>query len=76
MTNNLKNRLWEHQQNQGNPSTFAGKYHCHHLIWFEHFDDIDDAIVREKEIKGWRREKKEILINSINPNWHFYEIED
>jgi len=76
VTNDLRNRLWEHQQNKGNRLTFAGRYHCHYLIWFEHFDDINFAIAREKEIKGWNRKKKINLIESINPRWNLLLVED
>ncbi|MDF3078632.1 MAG: nuclease family protein [Sphingobacteriaceae bacterium] len=75
VTNNLKERLWQHQQNQGTKGTFAGKYHCHHLLWYEHHSDINNAIAREKEIKGWRRQKKIDLIESENPNWNFIVYE-
>jgi len=73
VTNDLRGRLRQHQENQGDRTTFAGRYHCHHLIWFEYFDDIEYAIDREK---GWRREKKINLINSENPGWVFLVIED
>ena len=71
VTNNLPQRLIEHWMNRGNRNTFAGKYYCYHLIYYEVFDDIEKAIVREKEIKGWRREKKLNLIKSQNPDWAF-----
>jgi putative endonuclease len=76
VTNDLGSRLRQHLENQGDRTTFAGRYHCHHLLWFEHFDNIEYAIAREKEIKGWRREKKVNLINSENPKWNFLVIED
>ncbi|MBE9480499.1 MAG: hypothetical protein IMY69_02265, partial [Bacteroidetes bacterium] len=41
---------------------FTKKYNCHYLIYYEHFTNIDLAIKREKDIKGWRREKKDALI--------------
>ncbi len=71
VTNDLRRRLHEHRENKGKPSSFAGKYHCYNLIYFEHFFHIDHAIEREKEIKKWRREKKNQLINSQNPEWRF-----
>ncbi len=71
VTNNLEKRLYQHKQNINNPETFAGKYHCHNLIYFERFEFIDHAIKREKEIKKWRREKKNNLITSFNPEWRF-----
>ena len=75
VTNDLPRRMWEHQQNQGLSNSFAGKYHCHHLVWYEWFDDIDSAIAREKEIKKWRRAKKLKLINDMNPEWDFILVE-
>ena len=71
VTNNLVRRLQEHYDNSGKPQTFAGRYYCYNLVYWEHFQWIQDAIEREKEIKGWRREKKEALINSMNPKWKF-----
>jgi putative endonuclease len=73
VTNNLKRRLYEHQQNAipFTHKSFAGKYNAYHLLYYERFEYIQQAIAREKELKGWRRSKKEDLINSINPNWNF-----
>lgn len=71
VTNNLSKRLIEHWENRGKPATFAGKYFCYNLIFFEKFQFITNAIDREKEIKGWRREKKVALINSFNASWTF-----
>ena len=51
VTNNLPAHLLEHWENRGKKDTFAGKYFCHNLIYFEVFQDIKDAIAREKEIK-------------------------
>ncbi|MEJ7693654.1 GIY-YIG nuclease family protein [Daejeonella sp.] len=70
VTNDLRNRMDQHQSNKGRQKTFAGKYYCYNLIWYEHFTDIEEAITREKEIKGWRREKKERLTALTNPQWH------
>ena len=46
-----------------------------YLLFYESYDYINDAIAREKEIKGWRRSKKEELINSFNPEWKFLNEE-
>ena len=75
VTNNLSQRLIEHWMNRGNLKTFAGKYSCHNLIYYEEFAYIYNAIAREKEIKGWRREKKLKLISSLNPNHFFLNAE-
>ena len=74
VTNNLAQRLVEHWMNRGNPKTFAGKYFCHNLIYYEEHNYILNAIAREKEIKGWRRQKKLDLINSMNPDWTFLNV--
>jgi len=71
VTNNLVRRIFEHWTNRGKDDTFAGKYYCYNLIYFENFQYIDRAIAREKEIKGWRRQKKLDLINTTNPSWIF-----
>lgn len=71
VTNNLKERLYWHQNPVLNEKHFTSKYNCHFLIFYEHFTDIDAAIKREKQIKGWTRAKKEALINNFNPEWKF-----
>jgi len=67
VTNNLQRRINEHQSNKGNCSTFAGKYYCYELIYYEVFNDIVQAIKREKEIKNLSREDKFELIRKSNP---------
>jgi len=76
MTNDLYSRMVEHYQKRGNKKTYAGRYYCYNLLYFERFGNPDHAIEREKEIKKWRRMKKENLIGSKNPNWDFYNIKD
>ncbi len=72
VTNNIQNRLSQHYFDSENAKkSFAGKYNCYHLVYYEPFDFIESAIAREKELKKWRREKKDILISSFNPNWEF-----
>ncbi len=73
VTSNLLKRILEHRENKGEDKTFAGKYYCHNLIYYEHFTDISHAIVREKQIKGWSRAKKIVLIEKMNPEWEFYD---
>ena len=75
VTNDLNRRIQEHSENKGNKNSFAGKYHCHNLIYYEHFTDITFAIQREKEIKKWSRKKKNLLIDSLNPEWRFLNDE-
>ena len=69
VTNHLKSRLQEHVQSL-NPG-FASKYNVKYLLYYEKFTWIQEAIAREKEIKGWRREKKLDLIKTINPELNF-----
>lgn len=70
VTNNLRNRLYFHRTTKSNGS-FTSRYNCFYLIYWERFSEIDHAILREKEIKGWKRVKKEALINEVNPKWEF-----
>ncbi len=72
VTNNLTQRIIEHYLNSGNQLTFAGKYSAYWLVYYEQFIYVNDAIAREKEIKGWVRRKKHALITSENPEWVFY----
>ena len=58
ITNDLAQRLVEHYMERGKPSTFAGRYFCYNLLYYEDFQYVQDAIAREKEIKKWRRSKK------------------
>jgi putative endonuclease len=75
VTNDLLARISQHKENRGDPKTFAGKFYCYNLVYYEHFISIDEAIAREKEIKKWRREKKDRLIESENPTWRFLNDE-
>ena len=70
MTNDLPRRLTEHSNNIKNGiKTFASKYNLEFLVYYEKFTWVQQAIAREKEIKGWNRNKKEQLIRTINPSW-------
>jgi len=69
VTNNLKRRIMEHES--GLDKGFSKKYNCYLLIYFEEYKSINKAIKREKEIKGWRRTKKDDLIKSKNPQLNF-----
>ena len=72
VTNDLDRRLLEHlNDNLNERKTFAGKYFCYNLIYYEWYDHIESAIEREKEVKGWIRAKKEKLIATFNPQWRF-----
>ncbi|MDO9001659.1 MAG: GIY-YIG nuclease family protein [Bacteroidota bacterium] len=76
VTNDLKVRLHQHEQDSLNEKKhFAGKYNCFYLIYFERFQQIEQAIKREHELKGWSRKKKDGLIKTLNPNWNFLNNE-
>jgi len=74
VTNDLNVRIQQHYQNRGKKNSFAGRYYCYKLIYFELFSDINQAIAREKQIKDMSREKKEELIATVNPRWDFLVI--
>ena len=71
VTNNLPARLCEHYLNRGKAKTFAGKYHCYNLLYYEHYHYINQAIARENEIKSWGKRKKLALIKEQNPKFNF-----
>ena len=74
VTNNLYRRIREHYANKGKEDTFAGKYYCYWLLHYEEFSDINVAIEREKAIKSDTRDKKEVLIKEINPDFNFLNV--
>jgi len=67
VTGDLKRRVWEHKTKV--VPGFTAKYNVVKLVYFEVFDDPEEAILREKKIKGGSRAKKIALINSFNPQW-------
>ena len=67
VTNHLKRRLYEHKNKL--VEGFSEKYNLNKLVYFEETQDVHTAITREKEIKKWRREKKNQLVNQINQEW-------
>ena len=67
VTNDLARRKAEHSSGQG--SLFTSKYNCTKLVYFESFPDINQAILREKQLKNWKREWKIALIEKVNPDW-------
>ncbi|WP_324720482.1 GIY-YIG nuclease family protein [Salinimicrobium sp. HB62] len=75
VTNNLKERLYFHTNPDALSRHFTTRYRCFYLIYFEHFQDINIAIQREKQIKGWSREKKDLMINNFNSQWRFLNKE-
>ena len=67
VTNNLTRRLYEHKN--GLIDGFTKRYNVHKLVYFEQTCDINEAIAREKQLKGWSRAKKNALIKNANPQW-------
>lgn len=67
VSNDLKKRVYEHKHKF--IDGFTKKYNVNKLVYYEVFEDIVQAISREKQIKGWLRRKKIELINSMNPDW-------
>jgi putative endonuclease len=67
VTNDLTKRVFEHK-NKLLPG-FTAKYNITRLVYFEETNDVQTAIAREKQIKGWLRKKKLGLISSVNPKW-------
>ena len=67
MTNSLVRRVSQHRR--GEISGFSKLYNTNRLVCYEQFNDVRDAIAREKQIKGWSRKKKEELIKTKNPTW-------
>ena len=68
VTNDLKRRVMEHKMKL-NPSGFTSIYNIHKLVYYEQFIYVQDAITREKQIKGGSRRKKITLIERSNINW-------
>ncbi|MCG2462984.1 GIY-YIG nuclease family protein [Flavobacteriaceae bacterium F89] len=74
VTNYLAKRLFQHSENiRLKKKTFASRYNCSYLLYYEKYTWIQEAIAREKAIKGWSRQKKIELIKAINPNMDFLE---
>jgi len=68
VTSNLEKRIWEHR-NGIIKSSFTSKYNCHKLVYYEAYGDIRYAIAREKQLKNWKREWKNELVEKDNPEW-------
>ena len=67
MTNDLRRRVYEHKS--GINKGFSFKYKTHKLVYYEQYNHPQEAIAREKQIKGWLRVKKIALIEGMNPDW-------
>ena len=73
VTNNLRRRVWEHKK--GLIKVFTKKYRCDKLVYFEEYNNISEAITREKQLKKWNRAKKQELIKTENPHWEDFSDE-
>jgi putative endonuclease len=67
VTNSLERRLWFHGNSTGR--TFTKRYKIDRLVYYEAYNNVRNAIAREKELKRWRREKKNNLVQTLNPKW-------
>lgn len=68
VTNSLEKRLYQHKEKTQKKS-FTAKYKLNKLVYYEVFEDVNNAIAREKELKLWRRKWKVDLVSLINPKW-------
>ncbi len=67
VTGNLAGRVRQHKERV--VEGYTKKYHVTKLVYFEEYQYVYDAIVREKQLKGWLRSKKDALVTSMNPKW-------
>ena len=67
VTSNLARRVYEHKHHL--VDGFTKTHDVTHLVWFEQYDNISDAILREKRMKKWNRQWKLRVIEGLNPNW-------
>ncbi|OJU77964.1 MAG: excinuclease ABC subunit C [Bacteroidetes bacterium 47-18] len=74
VTNDLKRRLYEHEQHLI-VNSFSDRYNCVLLVYYEVFENISLAIEREKQLKKWSRAKKNTLIDNVNSEWKFFNDE-
>lgn len=68
LTKNLKRRINQHK-NKAHPNTFSARYNLDKLVYFEQFDNEEDAKMRENRMKKWNRNWKIEVIEKMNPNW-------
>ena len=65
VTNNIERRVMEHRTYDN--KSFTSRYNCHKLVYYEEYSSIDEAITREKQIKSWSRNRKDKMIDVMNP---------
>ena len=68
VTNDLVRRVYEHRTH-ADPNSFTTKYHVNRLVYFEQTTDVRAALEREKQIKSWKRARKNVLVETMNPKW-------
>lgn len=78
VTSDLQKRVFQHKWREHDG--FTERYNCDRLVWFESYQEVALAIAREKQLKGWRRDKKITLIEKTNPTWNdlardWYDLE-
>jgi putative endonuclease len=78
VTSNLQKRIFQHKWREHDG--FTERYNCDRLVWFEIYQEVGNAIAREKQVKRWRREKKIGLIEKMIPVWvdlskDWYDVE-
>ena len=73
VTNDLLRRVYEHKEKLA--KGFTERYGINRLVYFELTESVESAIAREKQLKGWRRERKVELIESMNPEWNDLSLE-
>jgi putative endonuclease len=67
VTSDLRKRIFQHKWKEY--TGFTAQYNCDRLVWFEQYGEVSAATAREKQLKGWRRDKKIALIEKMNPAW-------
>jgi putative endonuclease len=78
VTSDLQKRVFQHKWRDHDG--FTERYNCDRLVWFESYQEVAQAIAREKQLKEWRRGKKIALIEKVNPAWvdlarDWYDVE-
>ena len=68
VTSNLNGRMFEHVRER-QPTSFTARYNLDSLVYYESYPTARDAIAREKQLKGWTRDRKKKLIQTMNPMW-------
>ena len=68
VSNNIVRRVYQHKSKQ-DPQSFTSRYNIDRLVYVELYQDVNEAIAREKQLKDWLRKKKIALIETVNPNW-------